>query len=125
MSISGDVKDLELGKFRESQIFPNKPVVAVQVEGTTSLPTTNPLIQNVDAEVSNQVYELALPANCKGFWIQARFPTKWKFSYEPSFEKFITLGYGSIFKDSNFYAGQSIYFSSERANNIFELITYT
>ena len=85
---------------------------------------TVPNIYNVDCAVIGTEYSLALPADTKGFILKSRKSAKLDFSYSSGATDTLTINSGSVFEDKNFYSSQTIYFKSNKADDVVEVIAY-
>lgn len=85
---------------------------------------TTPAIYNVSCPVPGTEYSQALPANCKGFTVQARGNSKITYSYVTGATDTWTIPIGCSFEDKNFYTGQTVYFKCSTAD-VVEIVAYT
>ena len=92
------------------------------ISGTTN---TTPSIFNVNCVTAGVEYSQALPANTKGFILQARGQSRIDFAYSTGAADTLTLFPGVTFHDSNFYSSRTIYFKCSKNNEVVEIVAYT
>jgi hypothetical protein len=84
-------------------------------------------IQNISTPLANTEYSYALPANCSGYILKARKICKSRLAFvsgETS-TNYYSIGLGGLFEERSSVGGITLYFFSDVANNIFELIIYS
>jgi hypothetical protein len=81
-------------------------------------------IFNVSCPIADTEYSLALPANTKSFLLKSRKSSKIKLTYVSAGTEFLTINAGAVFKDDNFYEGQTVYFKCASADEVVEVVAY-
>lgn len=106
---------------RDKQAGDKLDDIITALSGSTD---TDATVYNVDCAIADTEYNLALPANCKGFVLKARGTSKIKFNYLSFTTNYFTISAGAVLKDENFYASQTIYFRCSKADEVIEVIAY-
>ena len=116
--VDGDVAVNVVGKNIEALLT----AIASGVGGAVSTTAT---IFNVSCPLADTEYSQALPANTKGFTIQARKNSSIKFAYSPSATNYLTISVGVNYSDENFYVSQTLYFKNSKADEVIEIVAFT
>lgn len=134
---STNAKDRELKNFRENPTTAGTTERYVVDESGNSLlqdikdaiggtSDTTATIYNVTIAVAATEQSQALPANCKGFIIKTRGKSKLQIAYAAtSGSNFITVQPGATYKDTNFYSSLTLYFQSNKAGDIVEILAFS
>lgn len=138
MAISPNILDREHDRFVESPTRPTK--TAVEVVDNQAIDVLGDIlgalggsvsysvqIQNISAPLANIEYNYTLPANCSGYFLKPRKISKSKlaFSVGETSTNYFSIGLGGYFEEKSSVGSITLYFSSDVANNIFELMIYT
>ena len=93
---------------------------------TTIDTNTTATTYNVSVPLASTEVSLALPSNCKEFILRSRGREEVKLAYTAteSGTKFLTVRGTAVYRDSNFYAAQTIYFQTSVPGAIIEVVAY-
>lgn len=88
---------------------------------------TTPKIYNVTCTLANTEYSLVLSSDTKAFSIKARDRTTIKLAYSSgdSGSLYITVGAGSVYSEDNITFNGTIYFQTNKANQVLEILEWT
>jgi hypothetical protein len=96
--------------------------------GQTVQPATTPTIYNVTCTVASTEYSQSLPSNCKAFTIGIRSKIAthtWQLKFSAGGTAFYFKGSESYFESNILLASQTLYFQSDYAGDIIQIIAYS
>lgn len=93
---------------------------------TVNQSNTTVEIVNQTLATANTEYSKVLPANCKKFMIKPRTDCVLRIAYASGETNvsYITLKFGAVYVDDNFYTNQTIYVQSNVGATVLEIISY-
>jgi hypothetical protein len=93
---------------------------------TISSQDTQVEIVNQTLNISGNEYSKTLPLNCKKFFVKARTNCELRLAYATGETNvsYITIKYGAVYTDDNFYSGKVIYLQSNANNSIVEIASF-
>jgi len=120
------VDDNDVMILRKSVIVIDKNTYKLRVSSDATASDTTTTIYNVASPTANSEESQALPSGCKGFIIRSRLYGNMKISYTSgeSGTVYINIPAGSSYEDNHTYNSQTLYFQSDKSNDIIEVITF-
>lgn len=87
---------------------------------------TNTSIYNVTITNANTEQSQALPSNTKQFLIRSRSNSNLRLAYASgeTTSQWLSIPGGSCYKDENYYTSQTLYFQSDQAGDIVEIVVF-
>ena len=102
------------------------PFVGSSILGSNA--NTTVTIFNKSVPTASTEESQTLPANTKEFILRVRgnkANLQLAYTATESGSKFITVRKGAVYKDSNFYTGQTIYFQTDVGSQTVEIIAFS
>lgn len=116
--------DGEVARFVIDNLTHDKLDALIAAVGGSS--NTTATISNEAIAAPNVEQSFVLPSNTKRFLIRNRANNDIKFAYTVggTASDWLTIKKGAVLEDTSFYSAQTIYFQTDNAGDVIEIVTY-